>query len=141
MPMSVVSENHYYNGFFSLLFRSLFLILYLLTKNSLFQNTNPRQASSRADLSSLCAHLLRTLESRQSEAPGHSLTHILPVLNSILTHSPECLTEGMLANTVFLLKKKICHWLEVKGEVKTPLQCIQICQRFTQGTLSLLQIT
>lgn len=54
----------------------------------------PQQAASRADLSSLCALLLRTLESRQLEALGHSLTHILPVLNSVLTHSPECLTEG-----------------------------------------------
>ncbi|XP_075888420.1 AP-5 complex subunit zeta-1 [Nelusetta ayraudi] len=65
------------------------------------------QAASRADLSSLCAHLLRTLESRQSEALGHSLTHVLPVLNSILTHSPECLTE----DHVILLSKKFVDWL------------------------------
>ena len=53
-----------------------------------------KQAGSRADLSSLCAQLLRTLESRQSEGPAHCLTHTLPILNTVLTHSPESLTEG-----------------------------------------------
>lgn len=80
-----------------------------------------QQAASTADLSSLCAHLLRTLESRQSEAPGHSLTHVLPVINSVLTHSPECLTEGIQVNTLFLLK--FCCWLKSKYN----LFC-QICQ-------------
>lgn len=54
----------------------------------------PQQTGSRADLSSLCAQLLRSLESRPSEGPSHTLTNTLPILNTILTHSPECLTEG-----------------------------------------------
>ncbi|KAF1379230.1 hypothetical protein PFLUV_G00173910 [Perca fluviatilis] len=65
------------------------------------------QAGSRADLSSLCAQLLRSLESRQSEGPAHSLTHTLPILNTILTLSPECLT----ADHVTLLSKKLVDWL------------------------------
>ncbi|XP_019962179.2 AP-5 complex subunit zeta-1 isoform X1 [Paralichthys olivaceus] len=65
------------------------------------------QAGSRADLSSLCAQLLRSLESRQSEGPSYSLTHTLPILNAILTHSPECLTE----DHVTLLSKKLVDWL------------------------------
>uniref|UniRef100_UPI0037E76F78 AP-5 complex subunit zeta-1 n=1 Tax=Semicossyphus pulcher TaxID=241346 RepID=UPI0037E76F78 len=65
------------------------------------------QAGSRADLSSLCAQLLRGLESRQSEGSAHSLTHTLPVLNTILTHSPESLTE----DHVTLLSKKLVDWL------------------------------
>ncbi|XP_018523201.1 AP-5 complex subunit zeta-1 isoform X2 [Lates calcarifer] len=65
------------------------------------------QAGSRADLSSLCAQLLRGLESRQSEGPAHSLAHTLPILNTILTHSPECLTEDHLT----LLSKKLVDWL------------------------------
>uniref|UniRef100_A0A3Q3IY18 Adaptor related protein complex 5 subunit zeta 1 n=1 Tax=Monopterus albus TaxID=43700 RepID=A0A3Q3IY18_MONAL len=65
------------------------------------------QAGSRADLSSLCALLLRGLESRQSEGPVHLLTHTLPILNTILTHSPECLTE----DHVTLLSKKLVDWL------------------------------
>ncbi|KAM6913259.1 AP-5 complex subunit zeta-1 isoform 2-T2 [Lycodopsis pacificus] len=65
------------------------------------------QAGSRADVSSLCAHLLRSLDSRQSEGPANSLTHSLPILNSVLTHSPECLT----ADHVTLLSKKLVDWL------------------------------
>ncbi|XP_026180052.1 AP-5 complex subunit zeta-1 isoform X2 [Mastacembelus armatus] len=65
------------------------------------------QAGSRAELSSLCALLLRSLENRQSEGPVHSLTHTLPILNTILTHSPECLTE----DHVTLLSKKLVDWL------------------------------
>ncbi|XP_034394385.1 AP-5 complex subunit zeta-1 isoform X1 [Cyclopterus lumpus] len=65
------------------------------------------QAGSRADLSSLCAQLLRSLESRQSEGPANSLTHTLPILNTILTHSPDCLTE----DHVTLLSKKLVDWL------------------------------
>ncbi|KAM7386508.1 hypothetical protein PAMA_009220 [Pampus argenteus] len=65
------------------------------------------QAGSRADLSSLCAQLLRSLESRPSEGPSHSLTHMLPILNTILTHSPECLTEDHMT----LLSKKLVDWL------------------------------
>uniref|UniRef100_A0A8D0CW30 Adaptor related protein complex 5 subunit zeta 1 n=1 Tax=Sander lucioperca TaxID=283035 RepID=A0A8D0CW30_SANLU len=60
-----------------------------------------------ADLSSLCAQLLRSLESRQSEVPAHSLTHTLPILNTILTLSPECLTD----DHVTLLNKKLVDWL------------------------------
>ncbi|XP_069557493.1 AP-5 complex subunit zeta-1 isoform X1 [Brachyistius frenatus] len=65
------------------------------------------QAGSRDDLSSLCAQLLRSLESRASEAPAHSLMHTLPVLNTVLTHSPECLTD----DHVTLLCKKLVDWL------------------------------
>ncbi|XP_031734118.1 AP-5 complex subunit zeta-1 isoform X2 [Anarrhichthys ocellatus] len=65
------------------------------------------QAGSRADVSSLCVHLLRSLDSRQSEGPANSLTHTLPILNSVLTHSPECLT----ADHVTLLSKKLVDWL------------------------------
>uniref|UniRef100_A0A671WHX7 Adaptor related protein complex 5 subunit zeta 1 n=1 Tax=Sparus aurata TaxID=8175 RepID=A0A671WHX7_SPAAU len=64
-------------------------------------------AGSRADLSSLCAQLLRSLESRQSEGPAHCLTHTLPILNTVLTHSPESLTE----DHVTLLSKKLVDWL------------------------------
>lgn len=65
------------------------------------------QARSTDDLSSLCALLLRGLESRQSDGSGHSLAHTLPVLNAVLTHSPECLTE----DHVTLLSKKLVDWL------------------------------
>ncbi|XP_036943677.1 AP-5 complex subunit zeta-1 isoform X1 [Acanthopagrus latus] len=65
------------------------------------------QAGSRADLSSLCAQLLRSLESRQSEGPAHCLTHTLPILNTVLTHSPESLTD----DHVTLLSKKLVDWL------------------------------
>ncbi|XP_051243443.1 AP-5 complex subunit zeta-1 isoform X1 [Dicentrarchus labrax] len=65
------------------------------------------QAGSRADLSSLCAQLLRSLESRSSEGPSHSLTHTLPILNTILTHCPQCLTEDHET----LLSKKLVDWL------------------------------
>uniref|UniRef100_A0A4W6D7Q6 Adaptor related protein complex 5 subunit zeta 1 n=1 Tax=Lates calcarifer TaxID=8187 RepID=A0A4W6D7Q6_LATCA len=49
----------------------------------------------------------QSLESRQSEGPAHSLAHTLPILNTILTHSPECLTEDHLT----LLSKKLVDWL------------------------------
>ncbi|CAJ1075878.1 AP-5 complex subunit zeta-1 isoform X2 [Xyrichtys novacula] len=65
------------------------------------------QAGSRADLSSLCAQLLRGLDGRQLEGSAHSLTHTLPILNTILTHSPESLTE----DHVTLLSKKLVDWL------------------------------
>ncbi|XP_037648471.1 AP-5 complex subunit zeta-1 isoform X3 [Sebastes umbrosus] len=65
------------------------------------------QAASRADLSSICAQLLRSLESRQSEGPTSSLTQTLPILNTVLTHSPDCLTE----DHVTLLSKKLVDWL------------------------------
>uniref|UniRef100_A0A7N6BI41 Adaptor related protein complex 5 subunit zeta 1 n=1 Tax=Anabas testudineus TaxID=64144 RepID=A0A7N6BI41_ANATE len=60
-----------------------------------------------AELSSLCTQFLRSLESRQSEGPAHSFTHILPIINTMLTHSPECLTE----DHVTLLSKKLVDWL------------------------------
>uniref|UniRef100_A0A3Q4ADU6 Uncharacterized protein n=1 Tax=Mola mola TaxID=94237 RepID=A0A3Q4ADU6_MOLML len=65
------------------------------------------QAGSRADLSYLCAQLIRSLESRQSEVSAQSPTPTLPILNNILTHSPECLTEDNLT----LLSKKLVDWL------------------------------
>ncbi|XP_063759285.1 AP-5 complex subunit zeta-1 isoform X2 [Eleginops maclovinus] len=65
------------------------------------------QAGSTADVSSLCTQLLRGLESRPLEGPTNSLTHTLPILNTILTHNPECLTE----DHVTLLSKKLVDWL------------------------------
>uniref|UniRef100_A0A3P8SSU2 Adaptor related protein complex 5 subunit zeta 1 n=1 Tax=Amphiprion percula TaxID=161767 RepID=A0A3P8SSU2_AMPPE len=65
------------------------------------------KAGTRADLSSVCAQLLRGLDNRPSEAPAHSLMHTLPVLNTILTHSPECLTEDHIT----LLSKRLVDWL------------------------------
>ncbi|XP_005743526.1 AP-5 complex subunit zeta-1 isoform X1 [Pundamilia nyererei] len=65
------------------------------------------QAVSKGDLSSLCTQLLRNLESRPSEGPTHSLMHTLPVLNNILTHSPECLSEDQMT----LVSKKLVDWL------------------------------
>lgn len=52
----------------------------------------PQQVNSGTDLSSYCTQLLRNLENRQSD--GLSLTQTLPILNSVITHSPDCLTEG-----------------------------------------------
>lgn len=54
----------------------------------------PPQVGSRSDLSSYCAQLLRNLDNRQSESPCPLLTHTLPILNSVITHSPDSLTEG-----------------------------------------------
>lgn len=65
------------------------------------------QTGSRSDLSSFCAQLLRSLDSRSSEGPPHSVLHTLPILNTILSHSPECLTE----DHVTLLSKKLVDWL------------------------------
>uniref|UniRef100_A0A8C6S6J7 Adaptor related protein complex 5 subunit zeta 1 n=1 Tax=Neogobius melanostomus TaxID=47308 RepID=A0A8C6S6J7_9GOBI len=65
------------------------------------------QASSTTTLSPFCAQLVRSLENRHSEAPSHSQTHTLPILNSVLTHSPECLTE----EHVSVLSKKLVDWL------------------------------
>ncbi|XP_061158958.1 AP-5 complex subunit zeta-1 isoform X2 [Syngnathus typhle] len=56
----------------------------------------------------LLAQLLRGLDSRPSEGPTtHLLPHTLPIVNSILTHSPESLTE----DNVTLLSKKLVDWL------------------------------
>ncbi|TNM96695.1 hypothetical protein fugu_014851 [Takifugu bimaculatus] len=63
------------------------------------------QVDSRTDLSSYCTQLLRNLENRQSE--GLPLTHTLPILNSVITHSPDCLTE----DHVTFLSKKFVDWL------------------------------
>ncbi|XP_028267177.1 AP-5 complex subunit zeta-1 [Parambassis ranga] len=72
------------------------------------------QAGSRADLSSLCAQLLHNLDSRPSEGAAHSFMHTLPVLNSILTFSPESLTEDQ----VILLSKKLVDWLRYASIVQ-----------------------
>ncbi|KAM6904855.1 AP-5 complex subunit zeta-1 isoform 2-T2 [Xenentodon cancila] len=72
------------------------------------------QASSKADLSNFCAQLIRSLESRPSEGPPNSLMHFLPVLNTILTHSPDCLTEDHLT----LLSKKLVDWLRYASIVQ-----------------------
>uniref|UniRef100_A0A671WHR0 Adaptor related protein complex 5 subunit zeta 1 n=1 Tax=Sparus aurata TaxID=8175 RepID=A0A671WHR0_SPAAU len=85
--------------------RTLFSTLHL--NHRLLPTWTLQQAGSRADLSSLCAQLLRSLESRQSEGPAHCLTHTLPILNTVLTHSPESLTE----DHVTLLSKKLVDWL------------------------------
>ncbi|KAM4530541.1 AP-5 complex subunit zeta-1 isoform 2-T2 [Odontesthes bonariensis] len=71
--------------------------------NSHYASLLLSQAGTRADLSSLCAQLIRSLESR----PCEGLTHTLPVLNTILSHSPECLTEDHMT----LLSKKLVDWL------------------------------
>uniref|UniRef100_A0A3Q0RF28 Adaptor related protein complex 5 subunit zeta 1 n=1 Tax=Amphilophus citrinellus TaxID=61819 RepID=A0A3Q0RF28_AMPCI len=65
------------------------------------------QAGSKADLSFLCTQLLRNLESRPSEGPAHSLMYTLPILNNILTHSPDCLNEDQMT----LVSKKLVDWL------------------------------
>lgn len=72
----------------------LFLLLSLWPEKYLLQNANPPQVCSRTDLSSYCAQLLRNLDNRQSDGPCQLLTHTLPILNSVITHSPDCLTEG-----------------------------------------------
>uniref|UniRef100_A0AAQ5XD28 Adaptor related protein complex 5 subunit zeta 1 n=1 Tax=Amphiprion ocellaris TaxID=80972 RepID=A0AAQ5XD28_AMPOC len=85
--------------------------LHLILSNKLFL-----MAGTRADLSSVCAQLLRGLDNRPSEAPAHSLMHTLPVLNTILTHSPECLTEG--DNHITLLSKRLVDWLRYASIVQ-----------------------
>ncbi|XP_055015952.1 AP-5 complex subunit zeta-1 isoform X4 [Boleophthalmus pectinirostris] len=65
------------------------------------------QTSCSTSLLPFCAQLVRSLESRHSEALSHSQTHTLPILNSILTHRPECLTEDQ----VTILSKKLVDWL------------------------------
>ncbi|XP_033826623.1 AP-5 complex subunit zeta-1 isoform X1 [Periophthalmus magnuspinnatus] len=64
-------------------------------------------ASYTTVLTLFCAQLVRSLESRHSEALSHSQTYTLPILNSILTHRPECLTEEQ----VTILSKKLVDWL------------------------------
>ncbi|CAF95532.1 unnamed protein product, partial [Tetraodon nigroviridis] len=65
------------------------------------------QVRSKTDLSSYCAQLLRNLDTRQSESPCPLLTHTLPILNSVITHSPDCLTQ----DHVTLMSKKLVDWL------------------------------
>ncbi|XP_008283942.1 AP-5 complex subunit zeta-1 isoform X2 [Stegastes partitus] len=72
------------------------------------------KAGTRADLSSVCAQLLRSLDNRPSEGSANSLMHVLPVLNSVLTHSPECLTEDHMT----LLNKKLVDWLRYASIVQ-----------------------
>lgn len=72
----------------------LFLLFPLWPKKHLLRHANPPQVGSRSDLSSYCAQLLRNLDNRQSESPCPLLTHTLPILNSVITHSPDSLTEG-----------------------------------------------
>ncbi|XP_029945181.1 AP-5 complex subunit zeta-1 isoform X2 [Salarias fasciatus] len=72
------------------------------------------QAESKADLSSLCTLLLRGLEGRPSEGPSPSLMLTLPIINTILTHSPDCLTEDQ----VTLLSKKLVDWLRYASIVQ-----------------------
>ncbi|XP_077590208.1 AP-5 complex subunit zeta-1 [Stigmatopora nigra] len=65
------------------------------------------QAESRDDLSAFCGQLLRSLENRPSEGPTYSFAHTLPIVNSILTHSPQSLTE----DNIILLSKRLVDWL------------------------------
>ncbi|CAL8304761.1 unnamed protein product [Merluccius merluccius] len=65
------------------------------------------QTVLKDDLSSLCGHLLQSLECRSADGPVHSLTHTLPVISTILSHNPDCLTE----DHVTLLNKKLVDWL------------------------------
>ncbi|KAM8824180.1 AP-5 complex subunit zeta-1 isoform 4-T4 [Synchiropus picturatus] len=65
------------------------------------------QAASRAELSSLCSHLLSRLDGRSPDSQAPTVTHTLPILNVLLTHSPESLSE----DHVTLLCKKLVDWL------------------------------
>ncbi|XP_067088922.1 AP-5 complex subunit zeta-1 isoform X2 [Osmerus mordax] len=69
------------------------------------------QAGSQADLAALSSVILRNLEGRPSDGSSHTLmhshTHTLPLLNAIITYSPESLTE----DHVTLLSKKMVDWL------------------------------
>ncbi|XP_077474720.1 AP-5 complex subunit zeta-1 isoform X2 [Stigmatopora argus] len=65
------------------------------------------QAESRDDLSAFCGQLLRSLENRSSEGPTYSFAHTLPIVNTILTHSPQSLTE----DNITLLSKRLVDWL------------------------------
>ncbi|MEQ2278069.1 hypothetical protein XENORESO_012213 [Xenotaenia resolanae] len=69
---------------------------------------------SRAGLSNLCAQLIHGLEGRVSDGPARSLMFTLPVLKSILTLSPECLTE----EHVIILSKKLVDWLRYASIVQ-----------------------
>ncbi|KAM4716735.1 AP-5 complex subunit zeta-1 isoform 2-T2 [Anableps anableps] len=72
------------------------------------------QAGSRAELSNLCAQLVHGLEGRPADGPARSLMFTLPVLKSILTLSPECLTE----EHVTILSKKLVDWLRYASIVQ-----------------------
>uniref|UniRef100_A0A3Q2UAJ3 Adaptor related protein complex 5 subunit zeta 1 n=1 Tax=Fundulus heteroclitus TaxID=8078 RepID=A0A3Q2UAJ3_FUNHE len=72
------------------------------------------QAGSRADLSDLCAQLIRGLEVRPSEGPSRSLMFTLPVLRSVLSLSPDCLTE----EHVTAVSKKLVDWLRYASIVQ-----------------------
>uniref|UniRef100_A0A3P9JPE8 Adaptor related protein complex 5 subunit zeta 1 n=1 Tax=Oryzias latipes TaxID=8090 RepID=A0A3P9JPE8_ORYLA len=72
------------------------------------------QAGSKDDLPDLCAQLIRSLEIRPSDGPVPSLMHTLPLVNSILTHCPECLTADHLT----LLNKKLVDWLRYASIVQ-----------------------
>ncbi|XP_024861819.1 AP-5 complex subunit zeta-1 isoform X1 [Kryptolebias marmoratus] len=72
------------------------------------------RAGSRADLSKLCAQLISALESRPSEGSPPSLMFTLPVLNTLFTLSPECLTK----DHVTLLSKKLVDWLRYASIVQ-----------------------
>ncbi|CAN9505833.1 unnamed protein product [Ophioblennius macclurei] len=72
------------------------------------------QAKSKADLSSFCTLLLRGLESRPSEGPAHPLTLTLPIINAVITHSPDCLTDDQ----VTLVSKKLVDWLRYASIVQ-----------------------
>ncbi|XP_053708169.1 AP-5 complex subunit zeta-1 isoform X1 [Synchiropus splendidus] len=65
------------------------------------------QAASGAELSSLCSHLLSRLDGRSPDSQAPTVTHTLPILNVLLTHSPESLSE----DHVTLLCKKLVDWL------------------------------
>ncbi|XP_038123258.1 AP-5 complex subunit zeta-1 isoform X1 [Cyprinodon tularosa] len=72
------------------------------------------QAGSKAELSSLCARLVHGLEGRPSEGTARSLMFTLPALKSIVTLSPECLTE----EHVTILSQRIIDWLRYASIVQ-----------------------
>uniref|UniRef100_A0AAY5L8S2 Adaptor related protein complex 5 subunit zeta 1 n=1 Tax=Esox lucius TaxID=8010 RepID=A0AAY5L8S2_ESOLU len=69
------------------------------------------QAGCKEDLSALSSLLLRSLEGRAAESPSPTqtlgLTHCLPIVNTVITYSPDSLTE----DHVIFLSKKLVEWL------------------------------
>uniref|UniRef100_A0A3P8Y625 Adaptor related protein complex 5 subunit zeta 1 n=1 Tax=Esox lucius TaxID=8010 RepID=A0A3P8Y625_ESOLU len=68
-------------------------------------------AGCKEDLSALSSLLLRSLEGRAAESPSPTqtlgLTHCLPIVNTVITYSPDSLTE----DHVIFLSKKLVEWL------------------------------
>ncbi|KAL0992492.1 hypothetical protein UPYG_G00094000 [Umbra pygmaea] len=69
------------------------------------------QAGCKGDLSALSSVLLRSLDGRAAEGPSLTpnlpLTQTIPLLNTIITYSPDSLSE----DHVIVLSKKLVDWL------------------------------